>query len=261
LILAGTSAAILAYCRRIVDATVILDAVLTHPAPPKLPREFYARRTLTVARQLIGMHLVHDDAGTRRVGRIVETEAYLGPKDLAAHSSRGRTQRNDVMFGPAGFAYVYFIYGVWYCMNVVTREVDVPQAVLLRGLEPIENLSDKTWGPGLLCRAMNIDRSLNGTDLLGSTLWIERPPELKRRVRVTRAPRIGVAYAGEWAQRLWRFYDRDSLYVSTARRSASTPDRPRAGGESTGSESKRSESKRNASTPGSRMGSDRPSRR
>jgi len=188
----------------------------------KLPREFYARSTLTVARQLIGMHLVHKDGAIRRVGRIVETEAYLGPKDLAAHSSRGKTPRNSVMFGPAGFAYVYFIYGFWNCMNVVTREVDVPQAVLLRALEPIENLPDKTWGPGLLCRAMTIDRTLNGADLCGSRLWIERPPDLKRRVRVTRATRIGVDYSGEWAQRLWRFYDRDSSYVSTAKRSAST---------------------------------------
>ena len=188
----------------------------------KLPREFYARSTLTVARQLIGMHLVHKDGAIRRVGRIVETEAYLGPKDLAAHSSRGKTPRNSVMFGPAGFAYVYFIYGFWNCMNVVTREVDVPQAVLLRAPEPIENLPDKTWGPGLLCRAMTIDRTLNGADLCGSRLWIERPPDLKRRVRVTRATRIGVDYSGEWAQRLWRFYDRDSSYVSTAKRSAST---------------------------------------
>jgi len=192
------------------------------PILAKLPREFYARSTLTVARQLIGMHLVHKDGAIRRVGRIVETEAYLGPKDLAAHSSRGKTPRNSVMFGPAGFAYVYFIYGFWNCMNVVTREVDVPQAVLLRALEPIENLPDKTWGPGLLCRAMTIDRTLNGADLCGSRLWIERPPDLKRRVRVTRATRIGVDYSGEWAQRLWRFYDRDSSYVSTAKRSAST---------------------------------------
>ncbi|HVY83402.1 MAG TPA: DNA-3-methyladenine glycosylase [Steroidobacteraceae bacterium] len=204
----------------------------------KLPREFYARSTLTVARQLIGMHLVHEDGGVRRVGRIVETEAYLGPKDLAAHSARGRTARNDVMFGPAGFAYVYFIYGFWYCMNIVTREVDVPQAVLLRALEPVANLPEKTWGPGLLCRAMHIDRSLNGEDLCGSRLWVERPAELKRRVRVARATRIGVDYAGDWAQRLWRFYDRASPFVSTAsaaarsrwlqaaglRRSASTPE-------------------------------------
>jgi DNA-3-methyladenine glycosylase len=215
----------------------------------KLPRAFYARSTLTVARQLIGMHLVHQDEGVRRVGRIVETEAYLGPKDLAAHSSRGRTARNDVMFGPAGFAYVYFIYGFWYCVNIVTREVDVPQAVLLRALEPVENLPDKTWGPGLLCRAMNIDRSMNGTDLCGSRLWLERPADLKRRVRVTRATRIGVDYSGEWAQRLWRFYDRDSPFVSTASAAART-------------RFLREEAlRRNASTPDSRTESGRPSRR
>ena len=114
-------------------------------------------------------------AGTRRVGRIVETEAYLGPHDLAAHSARGRTARTEVMFGPAGHAYVYLIYGFWNCVNVVTRREGVPQAVLLRALEPVLNVTDKTWGPGLLCRAMNIDRSLNGADLLGDALWIERP--------------------------------------------------------------------------------------
>jgi DNA-3-methyladenine glycosylase len=195
------------------------------------------------------MHLVHQDGGMRRVGRIVETEAYLGPKDLAAHSSRGRTPRNDVMFGPAGFAYVYFIYGFWYCVNIVTREIDVPQAVLLRALEPIANLPDKTWGPGLLCRAMNIDRSMNGTDLCGSRLWLERPADLKRRVRVTRATRIGVDYSGEWAQRLWRFYDRDSLFVSTASAAARTRFL------------KTEALKRNASMPDSRRESVRPSRR
>ena len=86
----------------------------------KLPRDFFARSTLTIARELIGMHLVHADGHTLRAGRIVETEAYLGPRDLAAHSSRGRTPRTEVMFGPPGHAYVYFIYGVWNCLNVVT---------------------------------------------------------------------------------------------------------------------------------------------
>ena len=179
-----------------------------------LPRQFYARRTLVVARDLLGMHLVHDDAGTRRVGRIVEVEAYQGPKDLAAHSARGKTARNEVMFGPPGHAYVYFIYGFWYCVNVVVREEGVPHAVLIRALEPIEGLDDKTWGPGLLCRAMNIDRRLNGTDLLGSKLWLERPAT-RRRVRVARATRIGVDYSGDWAKKPWRFFDRDSPYVST----------------------------------------------
>jgi DNA-3-methyladenine glycosylase len=188
----------------------------------KLPREFYARRTLLVARQLIGMHLVHEERGIRRIGRIVETEAYLGPTDLAAHSSKGRTPRNDVMFGPAGHAYVYFIYGFWNCVNVVTREPGIPQAVLLRALEPVVGLTDKTWGPGLLCRAMNIDRTLNGADLCGSALWIERPSEPRPRVRVDRATRIGVDYAGHWAKRLWRFFDRDSPFVSTVTTAART---------------------------------------
>jgi DNA-3-methyladenine glycosylase len=186
-----------------------------------LPRQFYARRTLTVARELIGMHLIHDDGRTRRIGRIVETEAYQGPEDLAAHSSRGRTPRNDVMFGAPGHAYVYFIYGFWYCVNVVTREEGVPHAVLLRALEPVAGITDKTWGPGLLCRAMNIDRSLNGTDLLGTQLWLEQPTSPKR-VRIARATRIGVDYSGDWAQRPWRFFDRDSPYVSTVSASART---------------------------------------
>lgn len=184
-----------------------------HPDAP-LPRQFYAGRTLAVARQLIGMHVVHQDGQIRRVGRIVETEAYQGPEDLAAHSSKGKTARNEVMFGPPGHAYVYFIYGFWHCVNVVTREAGVPHAVLLRALEPVEGLTDKTWGPGLLCRAMNIDRRLNGADLTGPRLWLERPA-LARPVRVARATRIGVDYSGDWAERPWRFFDRDSPYVST----------------------------------------------
>ena len=179
-----------------------------------LPRQFYAGRALVVARELLGLHLVHDDDGTCRVGRIVEVEAYQGPQDLAAHSARGRTARNDVMFGPPGHAYVYFIYGFWYCVNVVVREEGVPHAVLIRALEPVEGLTDKTWGPGLLCRAMNIDRKLNGADLLGTKLWLERP-STRKPVRIARATRIGVDYAGDWAKKPWRFYDRDSPYVST----------------------------------------------
>jgi len=187
------------------------------PRSRKITRAFYARDTLTVARELIGMHLVHADGGTRRAGRIVETEAYQGPEDLAAHSSRGRTRRTEVMFGPPGHAYVYFIYGFWNCLNVVTRAEGVPHAVLLRALEPLVGIEDRTCGPGLLCRAMHIDRSLNGEDLCGDVLWLERPPASSRRPpRITRSERIGVDYAGEWARRPWRFYDRDSRYVSTA---------------------------------------------
>jgi len=119
------------------------------------------------------------------------------------------------MFGPPGHAYVYFIYGFWNCLNVVTAEAGIPHAVLLRALEPVSGIEDKTWGPGLLCRALSIDRTLNGTDLCGDVLWVERPPGRAQPPRIGRGPRIGVDYAGHWAERPWRFFDRDSPYVST----------------------------------------------
>jgi len=187
------------------------------PPARKITREFYARDTLTVARELIGTHLVRAEGSRQRVGRIVETEAYQGPEDLAAHSSRGRTPRTQVMFGPPGHAYVYFIYGIWHCVNIVTEAEGVPHAVLLRALEPVTGIEDKTWGPGLLCRAMHIDRQLNGADLCGDVLWLERAPGASRRPpRIATAERIGVDYAGEWARRPWRFYDQDSTHVSTS---------------------------------------------
>lgn len=175
------------------------------------------------------MHLVHDDGRGVRRGRIVETEAYQGPRDLAAHSARGRTPRTEVMFGPPGHAYVYFIYGFWHCLNVVTGAPGVPHAVLVRALEPLAGLSEHTCGPGLLCRAMHIDRRLNGIDLLGDVLWLEQPPLRAPPVRIARSARIGVAYAGEWAARRWRFFERDSPYVSGARaRRPRDPALPRA---------------------------------
>lgn len=188
----------------------------------KLPRNFYLQDTLTVARELLGMHLVHRTGITERVGRIVETEAYQGPADRAAHSSRGRTARTEVMFGPAGHAYVYFIYGFWHCLNVVTAAEGVPHAVLLRALEPVRGVTGRTCGPGLLCRAMDIDRGLNGADLCSGPLWIERPRR-PQPVRIARSPRIGVDYAGPWARRPWRFFDRDSPHVSRGPRRKAPP--------------------------------------
>jgi DNA-3-methyladenine glycosylase len=182
-----------------------------------LPRDFYARRTLTVARELIGMHLVRVYRGRHLIGRIVETEAYQGPQDQAAHSARGQTERNAVMFGPPGHAYVYLIYGMWDCVNVVTREQGVPHAVLIRAVEPLANIDVKTWGPGLLCKAMHIDRRLSGVDLCSHDshkLWIEAAPAVVR-YKIARAPRIGVDYAGDWAHKPWRFFDHYSPYVST----------------------------------------------
>ena len=160
-----------------------------------LPLSFYSRETLLIARDLLGMHLVRIGPAGRQVGRIVETEAYKGPRDLAAHSSRGRTKRTEVMFGPPGHAYVYFIYGFWNCLNVVTAAEGVPHAVLIRALEPVAGIDGTTHGPGLLCRAMHIDRELNGTNLRQAPLWIERPATYSR-PRVARSARIGVDYAG-----------------------------------------------------------------
>jgi DNA-3-methyladenine glycosylase len=183
--------------------------------PAKLNREFYSRETLLVARDLLGMHLIHSGPEGEQVGRIVETEAYKGPHDLAAHSARGRrTRRTEVMFGPPGHAYVYLIYGFWNCLNIVTAADGTPHAVLLRALEPVSGIANTTHGPGLLCRALHIDRSLNGTDLLGNTLWLEKPARY-RAPSVGRGPRIGVDYAGDWARKPWRFFYRNSPYVST----------------------------------------------
>jgi DNA-3-methyladenine glycosylase len=180
----------------------------------KVPREFYAQRTLQVARALIGMHLIHLNQGVKRIGRIVETEAYQGPQDLAAHSARGQTPRTAVMFGPPGHAYVYLIYGMWHCVNIVTRAAGIPHAVLIRAVEPVAELHGGTHGPGLLCRAYGIDRSLNDADLQANRLWIESV-EPAPRIRIRSATRIGVHYAGSWANKPWRFYDADSAQVST----------------------------------------------
>jgi DNA-3-methyladenine glycosylase len=179
----------------------------------KLPRSFYDRDTIEVAHALLGKCLVHVVSGAPRVGRIVEVEAYLGPHDLAAHSSRGRTPRTEVMFGPPGHAYVYLIYGMHNCMNIVTQREGIASAVLLRALEPVRGIEGRTQGPGLLCKAMGVDRSLNGHDLTSDDFYVadDAYPE---RIRVAKRPRVGVDYAGQWAKRLLRFYIRDNAYVS-----------------------------------------------
>ncbi|MCS7049480.1 MAG: DNA-3-methyladenine glycosylase [Verrucomicrobiae bacterium] len=181
----------------------------------KLPRSFYDRDTTRVAQELLGKYLVRVTNGVTRIGRIVETEAYLGPHDRAAHSARGLTARNAVMFGPPGHAYVYFIYGMHYCLNVVTEREGHASAVLIRALEPVANLTGPTNGPGRLCRALGIDRSLNGHDLLSDDFYIANPPN-QRKIAVVKRPRIGVEYAGWWARRLLRFYIANNPYVSRA---------------------------------------------
>ncbi len=182
------------------------------PGVEPLPRSFYAGDTTTVAKGLLGKHVVHVADGTERVGRIVEVEAYLGAHDRAAHSAKGLTPRTRVMFGPPGHAYVYLIYGMHHCLNVVTEPEGHGAAVLIRALEPVRNLVGRASGPGLLCRALGVDRRLNGADLLGDTLCITDPDPVE--FRIVKRPRIGVDYAGAWARRLLRFYIRGNASVS-----------------------------------------------
>jgi DNA-3-methyladenine glycosylase len=188
------------------------------PAPDtlqrrKLTRAFYDRDAVSVAHGLLGKLIVHRTAEAKRVARIVEVEAYLGPHDLAAHSARGLTPRTRVMFGPPGHAYVYLIYGIHHCVNVVTESEGKASAVLLRAVEPVQNIEGRTQGPGLLCKAMGIDKRLNGHDLLSDDFYIANDGS-RRRIAIVKRPRIGVDYAGHWAKRLLRFYIAGNPYVS-----------------------------------------------
>jgi DNA-3-methyladenine glycosylase len=191
----------------------------------KIQRAFYAQPTIRVARQLLGKYLVRRHPDGKTVGKIVETEAYVGPHDLACHAAKGRTARTEVMFGPPGHAYVYFIYGVYYCLNIVTEEVGHASAVLIRALEPIEGiklmqkrrgldeLRKLVSGPGKLCLAMAIDKALNSADMSrGNVLYVEDRGE--RAAKIVARPRIGVDYAGKWKDKPWRFLIRGNEFVS-----------------------------------------------
>jgi len=189
-----------------------------------LPREFYARPVLSVAKACIGNLLVHRSEQGLAAGRIVESEAYRGPEDRAAHSYGGRrTARTEVMFGPPGFAYVFFVYGMHHQFNLVTTKEGAPHAVLIRAIEPVLGVElmakrrglpasarELSNGPGKLCQALGIGRECYGVDLCGSKLFLaEGPP-----VRSASAKRVGIDYAGDWAEKPWRFYDPKSRYVS-----------------------------------------------
>lgn len=182
----------------------------------KLPRDFYNRDTIQVAQELLGCYLVHHIQGIERIGKIVEVEAYLGSHDLASHSSKGVTPRTEVMFGPPGYAYIYLIYGMYYCTNIVTEKEGHAAAVLLRALEPVKNIEERTQGPGLLSRAMGIDKTLNGHDLLSPDFYVFSGQE-QPFFSIEKKPRIGVAYAKEWSQKELRFYIKDNPFVSKIR--------------------------------------------
>jgi len=184
---------------------------MTDKPPKPLPRVFFERPTLTVAKELLGKVLIRQAPNNIIQTRIVDAEAYVGPNDKACHASKGRTKRTETMFGPPGFTYVYLIYGMYHCLNIVTEQEDYPAAILIRGLEILGNnsrteVSTRIDGPGRVCRFLEIDRTHNGLDTtLGTTLWIEDHGQTYLRKHIHTLPRIGVDYAGEWAKKPWRF--------------------------------------------------------
>jgi len=201
-----------------------------------LPRTFYDRSTLLVAQDLLGTLLVREYHGRLLVGRIVETEAYAGLEDTASHASVGKTERNAVMFGQPGYAYVYLIYGMHHCLNVVTESVGFPAAVLIRALEPIRGIEtmrqlrngrpdrELTNGPGKLCQALAIDRRLNGHDLCaGHLLWIAKGTPVPQG-KIVAGPRVGIRGDARALSAPWRFAIRDNPFVSRPRLSAPRKD-------------------------------------
>lgn len=171
--------------------------------PRILPQAYFNRPTPTVARSLVGKYLVRENGTGTMAGKIVEVEAYVGPSDKACHASKGRTARTDVLFGLPGVSYVYLIYGMYHCLNVVTERPDFPAAVLIRAIQLDGSLID---GPGRVCRALGIDRTLNRLDMtIGKQFWFEEREKRTRKTVIGAFPRIGVDYAGSWAKKPWRF--------------------------------------------------------
>jgi DNA-3-methyladenine glycosylase len=194
---------------------------------PRLDRDFFARDTLTVARELLGQRLVRIVEGERLSGRVVESEAYVGEADEASHASCGPTARNAAMYGPPGHAYVYLIYGIHHCLNTVTVREGFPAAVLIRALEPLEGLDrmrglrggrpdrELTDGPGKLCQALDIDLDLNGVDLCANdaVLFLEAGERVEDET-VRTGPRVGVRGDEAALTAPWRFFVAENPYVS-----------------------------------------------
>ncbi len=171
-----------------------------------LKRSFFQKSTIKVAQNLLGCFLVRRIGHRILRGRIIETEAYVGSNDKASHASHGLTPRTKIMFGEAGYFYVYLIYGMHYCLNVVTEKEDYPAAVLIRGVL-VEGKNIKLLnGPGKVCKYFKIDKSLNGGDeTVGKNLWFESS-RVRKPFKIISAKRIGVDYAGKWKYKKWRFY-------------------------------------------------------
>ncbi len=183
----------------------------------KLTRKFYSRNPLKVARDLLGKYLVHNSPKGKIIGKIVETEAYLGNDDPACHTYKGKiTERNKILFIEPGHAYVYKIYGMYYCFNAVAHEKGKSGGVFIRAVEPmkgIELIPSLTNGPSKLCIAFGINKSLNGTDLCGNELFITNGEDIPDS-EVARTPRINIDYAGEAKKLPYRFIVKNSKFLS-----------------------------------------------
>ena len=179
----------------------------------KLSKKFYNQSTLKVAKKLLGKFLVRKIGKKKIVGMITEIEAYVGPNDLASHASKGKTPRTQIMFGEAGRWYVYLIYGMYHCLNVVTEKEDYPAAVLIRAVKPVVNVRRGAEaaargigaGPGKVCKYFKIDKKLNGENAGGQKLWIEDRKIKLKKSAIQTDKRIGVDYAGKYKHKKWRF--------------------------------------------------------
>jgi DNA-3-methyladenine glycosylase len=170
----------------------------------RLNKEFFNQPTLKVAKKLLGKYLIVNRKGRFQIGRIIETEAYIGPKDKASHASRGKTERNKIMWREPGRLYVYLIYGMYHCLNIVTEKKNFPAAVLIRAIEPVFGISGKTDGPGKLCRELGITQKDTGLDITkNNKIYVKDVNDKPKKILAT--PRIGVDYAGKWAKKKWRF--------------------------------------------------------
>jgi DNA-3-methyladenine glycosylase len=192
----------------------------------KLKISFYQKPTFEIAKNLLGKFLVHESCDIKNIGKIVETEVYYGLDDLASHASRGKTRRTEIMFGPPSRTYIYLVYGMYHCFNIVTEKTNFPAAILIRALEPIsptiENYSKNKYkidpkpasGPGKLCNYLKIDKSLNNISLLENVLYIEDGGVKILENDIVATKRIGINYAKHCADYNWRYYIKNNDFVS-----------------------------------------------
>jgi len=182
----------------------------------RLGKNFYQRDTLRVAQGLLGKYIVRKWRGREIKGKIVETEAYIGPQDKASHAFGGKvTSRNKAVYLPGGYIYIYLVYGIYWQLNISTSFSGKPECVLIRALEPVGRKERIASGPGKLCRYLKLNKSFYGEDLTKSKrIWLEDWGEKIKRNNIIQKERIGINYAQEWAKKPWRFYIQNNMFIS-----------------------------------------------